>query len=73
MSRSIADRGLDDLNNNLSIDEILSRLVIVAAFQRDRLDEWTAAVRDHRSARVAICVGAVRDARNSGTGLHITN
>jgi hypothetical protein len=38
---------LDDLNNNLSIDEIQSRLVIVAAFQRDHLDEWTAAVRDH--------------------------
>jgi len=36
------------LNNNLSIDEILSRLVIVAAFERDRLDEWTAAFRDHR-------------------------
>jgi len=36
------------LNNNLFIDEILSRLVIVGAFQLERLDEWLAAFRDHR-------------------------
>jgi len=36
------------LNNNLSIDEVLARLVLAGAFQPERLDEWLAALRDHR-------------------------
>lgn len=36
------------LNNNLAIEEIFSRLVLASAFQPQRLDEWLAALRDHR-------------------------
>jgi len=36
------------LNNNLTIEEALGRVVVAGAFDPGRLDEWLAALRDHR-------------------------